>query len=261
MPYCIMCGSRVSEEDMYCLRCGYPLKEEPRPLPQFGKPRAPVKAVTPPTPPPTPKKVIWTSSAVISIVIAVILMIIGWDSPLGWILYPVATVCGLYVVLTQKQDTVARLIGAVLAYVSFSVLILSLIFMVEVPTPLLSQVVPSEVLQVLLGGGGVIALIGGGVAWFMRRRRRGRVRTLLTKIESIYARRDEAGLYKFKDLVLKEFRDGKIDEGSYMILQERIDDHMEELPEQRRVPRCAECGRELSSRDKFCPYCGAPVAH
>ncbi len=33
------------------------------------------------------------------------------------------------------------------------------------------------------------------------------------------------------------------------------------LWDQRRIPHCIECGRELPPRDKFCPYCGASVAH
>lgn len=41
MPRCPMCGSRVSEEDIYCSRCGCSLNEEPRPLPQLRKPTAP----------------------------------------------------------------------------------------------------------------------------------------------------------------------------------------------------------------------------
>lgn len=260
MPYCPMCGSQVSEEDIYCLRCGCSLREEPRPPPQLEKPRARVKAVIPPTPPPTPKKALWTRSAVILIVIAVISNIIAW----WWwapIFSPVAAVCGLYVVVTQKQNTGARVIGFVLAFYSSILSIWSwwaFALLVGVPTLSISQVVSSEVLQALFGG---VAAISAGVAWFMRRRRRGRVRTLLTEIDSAYARRDVAEIYKLKDLVLEEFRNGKIDEGNYMILQERIANHMKELREQRKVLRCAECGRELSPRDKFCPFCGASVAH
>lgn len=261
MPYCPMCGSLVGEEDKYCLRCGCSLKEEPRPPLQLEKARARVKAVIPPTPPPTPKKALWTRSAVIPILIAVISNIIAW----WWwapIFCPVAAVCGLYVVVTQKQNTGARVIGFVLAFFSSILSIWSwwaFAVLVGLPTTQpLSEAVSPGTLQLFLAG---VASTSAGVAWFMRRRRRGRVKTLLTEIESTYARRDEAELYKLKNKVFKVFKEGKVDEGDYMILQERIDDHIKELQKQRRVPRCAECDRDLLPGDKFCPFCGASVAH
>ena len=91
-----------------------------------------------------------------------------------------------------------------------------------------------EVLGVILA---VISLLGGGAAWFMRRRRRVRVRTLLDEVDEVYSRfkmnsrRCEAELYRLKDVTLEKVKTGEIEESSYEIIKERIDEYLHEIQE------------------------------
>ena len=69
----------------------------------------------------------------------------------------------------------------------------------------------------------------------MNRRKRGRVKTLLDDIDNVFfshkknARRCEAELYRLKDIVLEDYKNGKINEQSYDVLNERIDDYLSKL--------------------------------
>jgi hypothetical protein len=127
-----------------------------------------------------------------------------------------------------------------------------------------------EALEVFLICTGII---GGVAGWFVRhemaRVKRSRVKALLEEIDDFYARwgwnaeRCKAGLIALKDRILDEFKSGKISEENYAILERKIDDYIKVLrrvPRRRRVPKCVECGGKLAPGDRFCPYCGTPVA-
>lgn len=72
-------------------------------------------------------------------------------------------------------------------------------------------------------------------AFVATRRKRGRIRSLLNEIDNAYlrfrvnARRCEAELYRLRDMVLEYYKDGKITEQSYDILNERIDEYLNKL--------------------------------
>jgi len=72
-------------------------------------------------------------------------------------------------------------------------------------------------------------------AFVATRRKRGRIKSLLNEIDNIYyrfkmnARRCEAELYRLRDMVLEDYKNGKITEQSYDILNERINDYLNNL--------------------------------
>lgn len=72
-------------------------------------------------------------------------------------------------------------------------------------------------------------------AFVATRRKRGRIKSLLNEIDNIYyrfkmnARRCEAELYRLRDMVLEDYKNGKITEQSYNILNERINDYLNNL--------------------------------
>ena len=61
---------------------------------------------------------------------------------------------------------------------------------------------------------------------------------LLDEIDEIYsrfkmnARQCESELYKLRDQVLDEFKEGAIDEDNYKVLDKRLDDYMKEIKEE-----------------------------
>ncbi|RMF90490.1 MAG: hypothetical protein D6733_03675 [Methanobacteriota archaeon] len=86
---------------------------------------------------------------------------------------------------------------------------------------------------------GVFLVVAGSVGgWFLSRRKRGRVKRLIDEIDTVYSnfkmksRRCEAELYRLKDLILEEFKNGRIDDNSYAILDRRIEDYLREIREQ-----------------------------
>jgi len=92
-----------------------------------------------------------------------------------------------------------------------------------------------EMLGLLIG---VFSIIATVTAFVATRRKRGRVRSLLNEIDDAYfrykknARRCEAELYRLKDMVLEQYKAGKIVEGSYNVLIKRIDEYIKEVLEQ-----------------------------
>jgi len=110
------------------------------------------------------------------------------------------------------------------------------------PTPIGPTGIPwkSEQIATLISIGGA----GAGVAgWMARRRSTGRRRKILFKklmdeVDDIYSRfkmntrRCETELYRLKDDVLDDFKEGMIDEKNYKTLDKRIGDYMKEVKEQ-----------------------------
>ncbi len=86
--------------------------------------------------------------------------------------------------------------------------------------------------------GVILLVVGGATGWIFSRRKRGRVKKLIDETDRIYSsfkmksRRCEAELYRLKDMVLDEFKNGKIDEHSYAIIDKRIEDYLKEVREQ-----------------------------
>jgi len=89
-----------------------------------------------------------------------------------------------------------------------------------------------EILALSIGSFSVVATV---IAFVATRRKRGRVKKLLNDIDSTFfsfkmnARRCEAELYRLKDIVLEDYKNGKITEQSYDVLNERIDDYLKKL--------------------------------
>ena len=93
-----------------------------------------------------------------------------------------------------------------------------------------------DILQVVLGILGiVVSIVFVVVAFFSSRRKRGQLKNLLNEIDEAFfqfkrnSRRCEAELYRLKDIVLEQYKSGTINEGSYVILNERIDDYIAKL--------------------------------
>jgi hypothetical protein len=86
--------------------------------------------------------------------------------------------------------------------------------------------------------GVILIVVGGATGWFLSRRKRGRVKKLIDDIDTVYSsfkmksRRCEAELYRLKDMILDEFKNGRIDDNSYAILDKRIEDYLREVREQ-----------------------------
>jgi len=89
-----------------------------------------------------------------------------------------------------------------------------------------------EVLALFIGVFSVICTV---TAFAVNRRKRGRVKTLLDDIDDAYfsfkknARRCEAELYRLRDIVLEDYKNGRINEQSYDVLNERINDYLSKL--------------------------------
>jgi len=92
-------------------------------------------------------------------------------------------------------------------------------------------------LATILSIGGAIVGVAG---WFIRhermeKRRKVLFTKLLDEVESIYSRfkmnavQCEAELYKLKNEVLDEFKEGTIDEDKHNILEQRIDEYLKEV--------------------------------
>jgi len=98
----------------------------------------------------------------------------------------------------------------------------------------IGNLISPEILGLIIA---VISLLGGGIAWYMTRRRKGRARTLLDEVDEVYtrfklnSRRCEAELYRIKDITLEKLKMGKIDESSYGIIKERVDEYLHEIRE------------------------------
>ncbi|MFQ5887847.1 MAG: hypothetical protein ACE5HY_04035 [Candidatus Hydrothermarchaeales archaeon] len=86
--------------------------------------------------------------------------------------------------------------------------------------------------------GVILVVAGGATGWMLSRRKRGRVKKLIDEIDTIYSsfkmksRRCEAELYRLKDMILEEFKNGRIDDNSFAILDKRIEDYLREVREQ-----------------------------
>jgi hypothetical protein len=81
----------------------------------------------------------------------------------------------------------------------------------------------------------VVTVIIVGAAWFSSRRKRDHVKELIDQIDDAFfhfqrnSRRCEAELYRLKDIVLEQYKNGTINEANYTILDERIDDYLNKL--------------------------------
>jgi hypothetical protein len=81
----------------------------------------------------------------------------------------------------------------------------------------------------------VVSVIIVGMAWFSSRRKRDHVKELIDQIDDAFfhfkrnSRRCEAELYRLKDIVLEEYKNGTINEANYTILDERIDEYISKL--------------------------------
>ena len=98
----------------------------------------------------------------------------------------------------------------------------------------------NEQIATLISIGGAGAAV---VGWMVRtrsasRRRKILFKNLMDEIDDIYsrfkmnARRCEAELYKLRDQVLDEFKEGAIDEDNYKVLDKRLDGYMKEIKEE-----------------------------
>jgi len=81
----------------------------------------------------------------------------------------------------------------------------------------------------------VVTVIIVGVAWLSSRRKRDHIKELIDQIDEAFfhfqrnSRRCEAELYRLKDIVLEQYKNGTINEANYTILNERIDDYLNKL--------------------------------
>ena len=72
----------------------------------------------------------------------------------------------------------------------------------------------------------------------MEKRRKVLFKKLMDEVDSVYSRfkmnaiQCEAELYKLKNEVLDEFKQGTIDEDKHNILEQRIEEYMKEIKEQ-----------------------------
>jgi len=83
----------------------------------------------------------------------------------------------------------------------------------------------------------IVVITGMLIGWLATRKQKSKVANLMTEIDSEYAsyklkpKQCENELYKLRDAISDEFKKGKIDSGSYSILDKRIDDYLIELRE------------------------------
>ena len=106
-----------------------------------------------------------------------------------------------------------------------------------IPTgPLGLQLSIDQLATILSIGGAIVGVVG----WFIRhermeKRRKVLFTKLMDEVESIYSRfkmnavQCEAELYKLKNEVLDEFKEGTIDEDKHDILEQRIDEYLKEV--------------------------------
>jgi hypothetical protein len=98
----------------------------------------------------------------------------------------------------------------------------------------------NEVVATLLSLGGAAAGVGGWMARHrsMEKKRKIVFQKLMDEIDTVYSRfkmnavQCEAELYKLKDEVLEEYKEGTIDADKVDILEKRIEDYMEEVKDQ-----------------------------
>ncbi len=91
-------------------------------------------------------------------------------------------------------------------------------------------------LEVIIGAVAlVVSVIIVGAAWLNSRRKRDQIKELIDQIDDAFftfkrnSRRCEAELYRLKDIVLEQYKNGTINEANYTILNERIDDYLSKL--------------------------------
>jgi hypothetical protein len=110
----------------------------------------------------------------------------------------------------------------------------------SIPTGLLGVSLSIEQMATLLSIGGAVAGVCG---WFVRhermeKRRKVLFTKLMDEVDAVYSRfkmnavQCEAELYKLKDEVLDEFKEGTIDENKHSILEQRIEEHLHEVRKQ-----------------------------
>lgn len=85
--------------------------------------------------------------------------------------------------------------------------------------------------------GVILAIIAAAIGWLFTRRKRSRLKRLLDDIDKAYesfkmnSRRCESELIRLRENGLDELKKGNIDQGSYAILEKRIDDYLKEIRE------------------------------
>jgi len=91
-------------------------------------------------------------------------------------------------------------------------------------------------LEVIIGAVAlVVTVIIVGAAWFNSRRKRDQIKELIDQIDDAFftfkrnSRRCEAELYRLKDIILEQYKNGTINEANYTILNERVDDYLNKL--------------------------------
>ncbi len=81
----------------------------------------------------------------------------------------------------------------------------------------------------------VMTSVGSAVGWYAKTGRKRRLGTLLDKVDKLYlsfkenTTKCESALYDFKDVVASDLKQGKIDESSFQILDNRIDKYLAEV--------------------------------
>lgn len=89
--------------------------------------------------------------------------------------------------------------------------------------------------------GVILAILGmiAGTVGYIISRKKGRVTTTYFKqIDSVYSTfkmksyRLEAELYRLRDMVTEDFKEGKLDQSSFTLLEERIEKYLSEIREQ-----------------------------
>ncbi len=87
-------------------------------------------------------------------------------------------------------------------------------------------------LEAIIGG---LAVIGAVLAWYMNKRKKSRLKLLFDRVDKLYlsfkenTAKCESALYELRDLVASELKNGKIDEASFQILDNRIDKYINEV--------------------------------
>jgi hypothetical protein len=101
------------------------------------------------------------------------------------------------------------------------------------PIQTTTGVLSTEALAVIIGI--VMTSVGSAVGWHLKTGRKRRLGTLLDKVDKLYLSfkentgKCESALYDFKDLVASDLKQGRIDESSFQILDNRIDKYLAEV--------------------------------
>ena len=140
---------------------------------------------------------------------------------------------------------------------------------------------PASLLLVL---GGVIVVVGGLIGFtLLKNRKRRALSNFLTKIDSTYNEfavdREECRtrLERLKHDAIEMLNSGSIDEGHFLMLDEKISEYLKEIAQATPKPKptvdralagdadtqtatqikyCKNCGAKLSFNDKVCKKCG-----